>query len=151
MSTISVLDHLARIRRFVNATVFEKLKPMGIGQKQAIIMRYLGRFPGSSLAELSRATLTDPGAMVRAVDSLTQSGWVTRKEHPKDRRCWVLHLSAEGKKRIAWLEKMSNQLSEQITEPLTGKEREQFMHCLKKINAFLETKKAHEGASDDES
>ncbi|MCM1512511.1 MAG: MarR family transcriptional regulator [Oxalobacter formigenes] len=55
--------------------------------------------------ELAENIGLDPSSLVRVVDQLVQAGIVKRLEDPQDRRAKILHLTEEGKKIIAQVEK----------------------------------------------
>lgn len=55
--------------------------------------------------ELAENIGLDPSSLVRVIDQLVQAGIVKRLEDPQDRRAKILHLTEEGKKIIAQVEK----------------------------------------------
>lgn len=145
MSSI-LLETYGLIRRELNLRATGALRAMEIGPKQAIMLRYIQKNPKSSLAQLSRMTATDPAASGRAIDCLIKQGWITKEEHPSDRRRWVLVLTSEGRKKMSNVNKVYNSLAKVFLEALGPKEQEQFGKLLRKILTQLkpETKKVDE-------
>ena len=94
---IRLLDSYRRFRRTVNLLAVKEFKPLGLGTKQASLLRHLGELGQCSHADLARLTSTDPAATGRILDELIRRGLVSRAEHPTDRRRWVLSLSPEGR------------------------------------------------------
>ncbi len=131
------------IRRTLNITYLRRLRPLKLGTKQVVIIRFVAANPKCSLAAVSRATASDPAAVGRAIDSLVRSAWLSRKDHPTDRRRSVLELSATGKKKFQQLDKIYAELSDILVSPLDSGERQQFVGLLRKIHGALEKDKAN--------
>jgi len=62
MSTNSTLEVFGLIQREINLLFTSQLKSLEIGPKQAIMLRYVQKFPKISHAQLARATATDPAS-----------------------------------------------------------------------------------------
>ncbi len=86
------LDHA------LNARSKRMLSEVGVTGPQRLVIRALGREPGSSPAEVARVLHLNPGSVTRLVAALERSGMVTRREDPTDSRKLRLLLSAKGKR-----------------------------------------------------
>ena len=128
-----LLDKFGRLRRKLNLRATLDLKPLGIGPKQALIIRELKRAEVSSLADLARSTATDPAALGRAIDTLIKKEWVAQREHPSDRRRWNVHLTKKGYSVAAKVDVIYGGLAEKLLEALTASEQENFSNILSKI------------------
>ena len=133
--SVQILEDFGEIRRYINIIALRDLRPLGLGQKQAMILRCLAKNPNSSLADLSRFTMSDPAAVTRAIDSLEKSEWIVKQEHPSDRRRWVLALTPAGKKQISALDELVKNISSTMTDSLSKTELE----ALAKIFAKMKT------------
>ena len=136
-SAVQILEDFGEIRRHINVIALRDLRPLGIGQKQAMILRRLAKNPNSSLADLSRATMSDPAAVTRAIDSLEKAEWVVKAEHPTDRRRWVLALTPLGKKQIGALDEIVKSISKIMTDSLDKNELEVLAEMFGKIKTAM--------------
>jgi DNA-binding MarR family transcriptional regulator len=134
-----ILESYGHLRRALNLHYTQSLRPLGIGAKQAALMRLLAKQGKASLAELSRATLTDPASTTRSVNILSKKGWVKRKDHPTDNRRWELALTPQGEKMAVKVLKTYSQLSHEVAEALSPVERDAFIKTLDKLNDVFST------------
>jgi DNA-binding MarR family transcriptional regulator len=134
---IRLLESFGRLRRALNLHFTQAVRPLGVGAKQAALIRYLARQGTASLAELSRFTLTDPAATTRAVNLLLKRGWVRQEEHPTDKRRWQMALTPQGEKQATRVEKTYEEIAGKISGSLTGAERKTFAKTLLKLNAVF--------------
>jgi DNA-binding MarR family transcriptional regulator len=137
LPSASTLKIFGVIRRRLNIAVTQMLKPLGIGPKQAVILRYIAENPECSLASAARATATDPAALGRAIDALIRSGWVVRHPHSTDKRKSGLSLTRSGAVKTRRVQKIYQSVAAHFVSALTPAERRAFDHCLSKINASL--------------
>jgi DNA-binding MarR family transcriptional regulator len=72
-----------------------RLEPKGITHAQWAALFMLQRCRASTVAELARATQSDPGAMTRLLDRLEAKGFCRRQRSTDDRRVRV-ELTPEG-------------------------------------------------------
>lgn len=131
---IQLLETFGRLRRALNLHYTQTVRPLGIGAKQAALIRLLDKKGTASLAELSRWTLTDPAATTRAVNVLLKRGLVRQTEHPTDKRRWQMALSPAGKKAATQVHRTYGELAQRVASALTGSERKTFMEILLKLN-----------------
>jgi len=134
---IRLLDSYRRFRRAVNLLAVKDFKPLGLGTKQASLLRHLGELGRCSHAELARLTNTDPAATGRILDELIRLGLVARSEHPTDRRRWVLSLSPEGKALAVKIQAGFSGVAKRMAAPLSALERGQLIRLLDKLSDAL--------------
>ncbi|MCX6112419.1 MAG: MarR family transcriptional regulator [Proteobacteria bacterium] len=137
MSNIELLKQCRRFSKVMKVWGTLELKSLGIGPQQAGIMHFISRNDCCSASELSRFTLTDPAATGRALDALEKKRWVIRKEHPTDRRLWVLQLSALGKKQLPALNRISQKMERKLERYLSSGERYALKVLLEKLTASI--------------
>ena len=117
-SMIEFLDAFGRFRRAANRVALHRLKPLGLGTKQAGMLRYLLVHERCSHADLARHTITDPAATGRILDALAAKGHVRRAEDPGDRRRWVLSLTPRGRRLARAVETAYRGLAAELLKPL---------------------------------
>lgn len=94
-----LLESLMRVRKLIYLQAVQALKPLGLGPKQAALLRRLRLLgPDCCLSELSKATASDPAAVGRTVDGLIRKGWVraVKPEAGGDRRRRPVALTPAG-------------------------------------------------------
>ena len=71
----------------------------------------------------------DKGQLVGLLDELEEAGLVERRRDPDDRRRQVVQMTAAGRKTLARLRRLSNELEGEFFAPLSDEERAQ-LHTL---------------------
>ena len=94
-----LLESLMRVRRLIYLQAVHSLKPLGVGPKQASILRHMKRLtPSCCLVDLSKSTASDPAAVGRIVDGLVRKGWIKPAPASPDRRRREVSLTPEGRR-----------------------------------------------------
>ncbi len=121
------------VRRQLNLIFTQNLKHLEIGPKQAVMLRFIDSTGKCSLADLSRATATDPAAVNRAVASMISRGLIHRQEHETDHRCWQVLLTEKGRKMAAEIDQIYGRVAEVLVAPLNTEERNTLLSLLDKV------------------
>jgi DNA-binding MarR family transcriptional regulator len=130
------------VRRQLNLVFTQNLKHLKIGPKQAIMLRHIDTTGKCSLADLSRATVTDPAAVNRAVAAMISRGLIDRHEHETDHRCWQVSLSEKGKTMAREIEKIYARVADVLVSPLTTEERHSLLAILDKVAESITPQKS---------
>jgi DNA-binding MarR family transcriptional regulator len=69
----------------------------GVSGLQRMMIRIIGRFPGTSAGDVSRLLHVHPSTITGALDRLVKAGMVVRKVDPQDARRARLSLGAKGR------------------------------------------------------
>jgi MarR family transcriptional regulator for hemolysin len=75
------------------------------------------------------------GTLVRSLDYLEQNALLVRKPDPRDRRINTLHLTRKGRKMVAELESILNELLQQVLAGINGKDGEAAVKVLNQMEA----------------
>lgn len=134
---LKTLEEFGQFRRSLNLLFTNALRPLGLGVKQALILRFLSKRGKASLAELSRDTATDPAGMTRVTGVLMKQKVIRQDEHATDKRRWVMSLTPKGQKLAADVEDLYLSLSQQIFKALNTEEKAQFAQALRKLSRGL--------------
>jgi DNA-binding MarR family transcriptional regulator len=133
-----VFEALRDLRRsFARAASFA-FAETGAGGRQVVVLRELRRAGRTSQAELSRATLTDPAAIMRTIGVLERRGWVQRASCADDRRCKLVSLTPAGGHALAELDRPFEALRALANRALSSGERDRFCAIAEKLAAALE-------------
>jgi len=88
--------------------------------------------PGSQ-AELSRRSGIYRSDMVGVLNELTERDLVERAPDPDDRRRNIITISASGRRHLRLLDKVLDDLHDELLEPLSAAERDQFVQLLTRL------------------
>jgi MarR family 2-MHQ and catechol resistance regulon transcriptional repressor len=145
-----VIDAIRVLRRSLTRAATAAFAETGVGPKQVVVLRELRRVGKASQVELSRATATDPAAMMRAIDALEGRGWVQRSSCEDDRRCKLVSLTPEGRRALRGIDVSYEALRSLANGALASGERKQFCELAAKVGVILEAAGAAAPADDDE-
>lgn len=101
---------------------------------QCFLVVEIGRRPGICVKDLSEILKTDKSAISRGIEELVVKGFVSREPSAKDRRCVVLNLTSEGKKRFNKIESDMNVRFKNVFENIDEDKREQVIEALRIYN-----------------
>lgn len=81
---IKKLDHVMTIK------INELLRPYGLARSQWEVLYRIQSSNGISQKELQEVMQVESGTLTGIIDALVRKRWVTRQEHPNDRRVKLL-------------------------------------------------------------
>ncbi len=129
------------VRRQLNLVFTKHLKHLAIGPKQAVMMRHIDSSGKCSLADISRATATDPAAVNRAISSMISRGLIQRQEHESDHRCWQVSLTEKGRKMAGEIDLIYAKVADVMVAPLNSEERHTLLSLLNKVSDSIKPEK----------
>jgi DNA-binding MarR family transcriptional regulator len=111
-----------------------------IGEKPGrfATLTLIGRNPGISQTELSRANGRDKSSLTPALEDLVRRGLVARKRVPHDRRAYRLDLTPRGRRTLALLNECARQHERVLDRIIGARDRARFIAVLKRIAAQIE-------------
>ncbi len=133
-----ILEAFRALRRSLARAAAAVFAETGVGPKQVVVLRELRRAGSASQIDLSRATTTDPAAMMRALDALERRGWVLRSSCEGDRRRKLVSLTAEGRRALGELDVAYDALRSLANAALSSSERRQFCAAAAKLATKLD-------------
>lgn len=105
----------------------------GLSINEWRVMAIVGRFPGSSAAEVADRAAMDKVAVSRAVTRLLDAGRLRRRTSPDDRRRSVLVLSRAGRRIYRSLTPVLLEYERQLLASLSAGERAQLDRMLSRL------------------
>ncbi len=133
MSYYAVLEKIFMFKRAINLQAISKLKDLGLGPKQAWLLRCIDQAGPISAARLAEMTASDPAAITRSVDNLVRQGLLEKRDSSVDRRAWRLCLTARGEKMAKRIRSISEKLAEELFNVLSEGEKDRFIILLDRI------------------
>jgi DNA-binding MarR family transcriptional regulator len=111
----------------------ERLKPLGLEQRQAGMLVRLAGNDGRSQQAISELMGLNPTRMVFLTDELEKLGLVERRRNPADRRSHALYLTEAGTAMLARVRQVTRDHEAAVTAGLSGAERDQLIALLRRL------------------
>jgi DNA-binding MarR family transcriptional regulator len=120
------------------STRSDRLITEGLAQVDArkwhyAVLASLEEYGPGSQAMLSRHTGIYRSDMVGVLNELAERGFVERTPDPGDRRRNVITITAQGRRHLRRLDKVLDDLHEELLAPLLPSERDQFVRTLTRL------------------
>lgn len=109
------------------------LGPLGLRPKQFAVMNLVALGDGPSQQEIGARMELDPSGLIGTLDELEEQGWLERRRSEVDRRRHALHLTAAGEGKLTEGRAAARQRAEELTAPLSSRERETLLRLLGKL------------------
>ncbi len=127
----------SRLLSFV-AAQSDRLMTEGLAKADArrwhyAVLASLQEYGPASQAALSRRTGIYRSDMVGVLNELAERGFVERASDPEDRRRNVVTITAQGRRQLRQLDKLLDDLHDDLLAPLLPAERDQFVELLSRI------------------
>jgi DNA-binding MarR family transcriptional regulator len=126
---------LSRVGTAVQTGFKELLGSWEIRPQHFAILMAVAVAGEASQQELCRALGIDSGNMVEMVDALEALGYARRRRDPRDRRRYLIAMTAEGQAAFAAVTKAVTEYTERFLEPLSQTEQAGLVAALAKLYA----------------
>lgn len=110
------------------------LTEMGLSYREFLVLGFTSAGELSQ-QDVARRLSTDPTLIVATVDALEDRGVLERTRDPRDRRRYVLVVTAEGRKLLARTAKLAAQAEDEFLAPIDDAERTQLGSLLRTVLA----------------
>jgi len=145
----SSIDHEALLSVVVTSSMLLKVSDRffakhGITGTQFNILKMLREFQeeGLNQQELSEKLVVTKSNVVGLIDRLEKSGYVERKKHLSDRRCYRLGLTRKGKRLVEGLEVIYFKKVNQLLQGLTQEEKKELIRALEGVRENIRQDRA---------
>lgn len=129
---------LWKATRSVEDLAHASIQAAGLGLTDfAILEALLNKGPLPVNAFREKVLLTS-GSLTAAVDRLERAGWVVRQSTKEDRRARIVHLTAEGRKRIEPIFQQHRRDMEQAFSCFNKTERKHLAAMLRKLGQHID-------------
>ena len=125
----TVALYIAMLYRDFTAYTSEKLEKLGLHFGLLFFLLYVGKHPGTTPAELTKALHLDWGHSQRCIAKLVDNGFFTKE---KDGRAYHLHLTEKGQEAFAVSHQVFFDWDSQRLGALTPAERQTLLALLQK-------------------
>jgi DNA-binding MarR family transcriptional regulator len=108
------------------------VKAVGLTLPQYVALAELAKRPGVTSAELARACLVSPQAMMVVLKAMEEQGLVERRQHPRHRTVLEIHPTSVGNEALSAASKRAEPIEERIGKALSRKEIETLRALLRR-------------------
>jgi DNA-binding MarR family transcriptional regulator len=98
------------------------VKTVGLTLAQYVALAELAELPGITGAELARACLVSPQAMMVVLKAMEEQGLVERTQHPRHQTVLEIHLTSVGREALSAARKRAEPIEQRITKVLSKRE-----------------------------
>ncbi len=95
------------------------VKTVGLTLAQYVALAELAELPGITGAELARACLVSPQAMMVVLRAMEEQGLVERTQHPRHQTVLEIHLTSVGREALSAARKRAEPIEQRITKVLS--------------------------------
>jgi len=113
----------------------EALEPLRLRPKHFALLNFVDRGAGSSQQELGERLGLDPSGLVAVIDDLENAGLLERRRHPSDRRRHAIHLTPNGRRKLARAREVAMEREAELLEPLDEHDAKVLHELLMKVVA----------------
>ena len=110
-----------------------RFAPLGIGGREAAVLRAIGSAPAPSQGEVARLLGVDRTTMVALIDDLQVKGLVLRRQDPDDRRKNAVELTDTGRRALREADQAADEVERTFLAPLTAGQAEEFRRALRAL------------------
>ena len=122
---------VALYKEFLSYTTKE-LKSLGLNFGQMPFIVYVGKHPGCTQSDLTKALRLDWGYSQRGITKLVDSGFMT-KEHKEECNCYCLNLTENGESAFHTCHKVFQEWDQMKMKNCSVEEKNEIIAFLKQI------------------
>ncbi|MFS8049520.1 MarR family winged helix-turn-helix transcriptional regulator [Rhizobium sp. BR 314] len=118
------------VARLLRKRFEQRAKDLGLTRSQWQTLAYLANNEGIHQAGLAEMLEIEPITLVRILDKLSERGLVERRQHPSDRRSWLLYMREEARPLIDAMRNIGEQTRKEALEGVPPEDRERLHELL---------------------
>ncbi len=110
---------------------------LGFTRSQWLVLLHLAKNEGIHQAGLAEILEVEPISLVRVLDKLESRGLIERRQHPTDRRLWLLFLHPKARSSLEPLQAIGEATRSEALAGLSGADRAALLRMLGAVKANL--------------
>ena len=135
LSTIGFVLH--DVGRLMRKRFEQQAAHLGFTRSQWLVLLHLAKNEGIHQAGLAEILEVEPISLVRILDKLEARGLIERRQHPTDRRLWLLYLDHKAHSSLEALQAIGDLTRSEALAGLSGAERASLLRMLDGVKANL--------------
>lgn len=125
------------VARLLRKRFEQHARDHGLTRAQWQVLAYLARNEGIPQARLAELLEVEAITLVRLLDKLEARGLIERRQHPSDRRMWLLHLRDAAHPILASMRPLGDLTRAEAFEGVSTAEREALLKTLSAMKTNL--------------
>jgi DNA-binding MarR family transcriptional regulator len=125
------------VARLLRKRFEQRAKDLGLTRSQWQTLAYLANNEGIHQSGLAEILEIEPITLVRILDKLAERGLIERRQHPTDRRIWLLYMREAAHPILAEMREIGDVTRGEALESVTPEQREQLFHVLSVMKTNL--------------
>ncbi len=138
MSNYPTLGFLLHdVARLLRKRFEQRAKGLGLTRSQWQTLAYLANNEGIHQGGLADMLEIEPITLVRILDKLAERGLIERRQHPTDRRIWLLYMREAARPLLAEMRVLGEQTRGEALQSISPEQREQLFEILSVMKTNL--------------
>lgn len=137
MTSTTLGRHLFLAHRAVHDELDARLRAHGASVWTWVLLREAANAGGASQRELAELMRIEPSTLVRHLDKLQEAGLVERRPDEHDRRVMRVVVTPSGRRRLAKLHDVVQDLDRELRGVLTSREADVLSRALPRLTAYF--------------
>lgn len=140
----TIVDHLNGISSLLQRDMQRAFHGTRLTETRVHALWVLAHMGPSTQQQLSQALGTTPRSVSALIDGLVETGYVDRKQHPEDRRAFLVTLTSTAEKMMRRMQKDYERLSAELISAVNEEDLPAFERGISAVLARLEYLFQHE-------
>ena len=125
------------VSRLMRKRFEQQAAHLGFTRSQWLVLLHLAKNEGIHQAGLAEILEVEPISLVRILDRLEARGLIERRQHPSDRRQWLLYLDPAAHRSLAPLQEIGEAMRAEALAGLSERDRHELGRMLDAMKANL--------------
>lgn len=125
------------VARLLRKRFEQRARGHGLTRSHWQTLAYLGRNEGIHQGGLADILEIEPITLVRILDKLEQRDLVERRQHPTDRRVWLLYLREAARPLLEQMREIGDATRQEALAGLSEQDRSLLLHALSTMKTNL--------------
>jgi MarR family transcriptional regulator for hemolysin len=118
------------VARLLRKRFEQRAKGFGLTRSHWQTLAYLANNEGIHQAGLAEILDIEPITLVRILDRMAERGQIERRQHPTDRRIWLLYLSEEARPLLAHMRNLGDEIRGEALNGLSQEDHHRLFETL---------------------
>ena len=145
VSTATLGFQIHDVARLMRKRFEQRTARLGFTRSQWQVLVHLAKNEGIHQAGLAEILEVEPIGLMRILDKLQARGLVERRQHPRDRRVWLLYLTPDAHPSLDILRKLGEQTRAEALVGIGDADQERLLAILDTLKANLLTDEVNHG------
>lgn len=125
------------VARLLRKRFEQRAKDLGLTRSQWQTLAYLANNEGIHQAGLAEILEIEPITLVRILDKLSERGLVERRQHPNDRRSWLLYMREDARPLMDTMRSIGDQTRKEALDGVPQEDHERLYELLTVMKSNL--------------